>query len=145
MGPFASCCQVVWQSTVRERFICKFSKRFSSFSMVFNYFQIASGRNVSRVAWAAQGAEVPDPQLFVASHWLFPSCHHISVGNQISLLIHSNTFSKEVLWLRCPPALHWHDLRRFFLLCCTVSAWGQFIRQPRSRCMLDEAGNSDDR
>lgn len=40
-----------------------------------------------------------------------------------------------------PPA--WSQLN--FLLCCTVSAGGQFIRQSRSRRMLGEAGNSDDR
>lgn len=36
-------------------------------------------------------------------------------------------------------------LDEFFFLHCTVSAWGQFIRQARSHRMLSEAGNSDDR
>lgn len=107
--------------------------------------QTTGGRDVSPVAWAAQGGEVPDPWLFSASHCLFPLCNHISVGNQTSLLIHSNTFPRRCYGWGAPQYSAGITLEMNLLLHCSVSAWGQFIRQSRSRCMLGEAGNSDDR
>jgi len=59
---------VAKSSIAHERFVLKFSKRFASFSLLFNHFQTAGGRDTSPVAWAAQAVEVPDPRLFTASH-----------------------------------------------------------------------------
>lgn len=143
VGVFARYCQIIWKSIVHERIV--FQKVFFLFFAINNFQTIGGRVSLLSVALAAQGSEVPDLQLLTAFHWPSSSSHCISVGNWTGLLVTSNTFPKEVLGLRCLLAFHWHDLRWIFLLQCTVPAWGQFIRQGRSRCMLGEAGNSDDR
>lgn len=136
----AHCFQIIWQSIAHERIV--FQKVFFLFFAI-NNFQTIGGR----VPFLLPGLHKEGKSL-TCSYLLLPTdpLHPTASQWQTSL----DCWSPPIPYPRrcCGWGVSWHSPSMILdeiLLPCTVPAWGQFIRQGRSRCMLGEAGNSDDR
>lgn len=142
---FAHCLQVICQSIAHGRFLLNFYDSFSSFSLPFNF----------SVSFSEHGWQRAGSSCLVCARRCFPVIHCFLLtpsfvppqcgGKTDCIACPLQHLSQGGVMAEVSPSTlpAWSQLN--FLLRCTVSAWGQFIRQSRSRRMLGEAGNSDDR